>query len=243
MEVKPYSNDKGTKKEQVIRMFNQIAPRYDFLNRILSFGIDKIWRKRLVKLAARSKASVILDVATGTGDLALALTKNEPAIIYAVDISTKMLQLAEKKVQKKNLQNTIILKEADSESLPFENNTFDLITVAFGVRNFENYLEGLKEMKRVLKPGGMVLILEFSNPELFPIKQLYNFYFHRIIPLFAACFSSDKEAYNYLPASVVKFPEGQSFENKLLDLGFKDTISYKQTLGVATIYSAKKNLQ
>ena len=123
MEVKPYSNDKGTKKEQVIRMFNQIAPRYDFLNRILSFGIDKIWRKRLVKLAARSKASVILDVATGTGDLALALTKNEPAIIYAVDISTKMLQLAEKKVQKKNLQNTIILKEADSESLPFENNT------------------------------------------------------------------------------------------------------------------------
>ncbi len=241
--VKPYSNDKGTKKEQVVRMFNQIAPRYDFLNSILSFGLDRIWRKRLVKLAAKNKASVILDVATGTGDLALALTKIEPAIVYAVDISAKMLQLAEKKVHKKNLQNTIILKEADSESLPFENNTFDLITVAFGVRNFENYLKGLKEMKRVLKPGGMVLILEFSNPDFFPIKQLYNFYFHRIIPLFAACFSSDKEAYNYLPASVVKFPEGQSFENKLLDLGFKNTTSYRQTLGVATIYSAKKNLQ
>ncbi len=242
--IKPYKNTEGSKKEQVRSMFDRIAPRYDLLNRLLSFGIDRIWRKNVVKLLKGLQAPIILDVATGTGDLAVEICKIDPVEVYGVDLSPQMLEFAQKKIQQKRLHMTITLKEADSENLPFEDNFFDAVTVAFGVRNFENLGKGLAEMRRVLRPGGKLIVLEFSKPASFPFKQLYHFYFTRILPWWGGLISKDKEAYKYLPASVLQFPEGKDFESELLAVGLQPQKSIPQTFGIATIYvSIKKDKQ
>lgn len=223
-------------------MFNRIAPRYDLLNRVLSFGIDRIWRRRLVRLVRKKAAATVLDVATGTGDLALALaaTLRKPLTVYGLDISSGMLELARKKVDKKGLQDLIVLKEGDSEALPFDDNYFDAVTVAFGVRNFGDLAKGLAEMRRVLKPGASLYVLEFSKPSVFPVKQLYGFYFSHILPWWGGVISKDKAAYSYLPASVMDFPEGAAFEAELRRAGLNPTRSRRQTFGIATIYISEK---
>ena len=243
MSVKPYAHQKGTKKEQVAAMFNRIAPKYDLLNRLLSFGIDKLWRKRVVKLISQKKASIVLDVATGTGDLAIAIAQSDPkpTAVYAVDISSGMLEFAAKKVLKRGLQHSIVLKEADSEALPFDDDFFDAITVAFGVRNFGDLNKGLSEMHRVLKPGGSLIVLEFSKPHIFPMKQIYNFYFSRILPWWGGLISKDQEAYSYLPASVMQFPEGQQFEQEVVSVGLNPVRLWRQTGGIASIYVSEKS--
>lgn len=238
--IKPYQNIDGSKKEQVRSMFDRIAPRYDLLNRLLSFGIDRIWRKNVVKLLKGLQAPIILDVATGTGDLAIEICKIDPVEVYGVDLSSQMLDFAQKKIQQKRLHMTITLKEADSENLPFESNFFDAVTVAFGVRNFENLSKGLSEMQRVLRPGGKLIVLEFSKPTSFPFKQLYHFYFTRILPWWGGLISKDKDAYRYLPASVLQFPEGKDFENELRGAGLEPEKSIPQTFGIATIYVSVK---
>jgi len=204
--VTPYKND-SSKKEQVTTMFNAIAYRYDFMNNLLSLGIHKSWRRKTVRLLRPLKPQLILDVATGTADFAIEAMKLSPVKITGVDISEGMLNLGKVKVSKRNLDKHIELMLADSENLPFESNSFDAITIGFGVRNFEHLEKGLAEMYRVLKPGGMIAILEFSKPKNFPIKQLYNFYFKRITPLAGKIFSKDSSAYTYLPESVQAFPD------------------------------------
>lgn len=238
--IKPYKDLEGSKKEQVRSMFDRIAPRYDLLNRLLSFGIDRIWRRNVVKLLKDLKTPMILDVATGTGDLAVEICKIDPAAVYGVDLSPQMLEVAQKKVQQKKLHMTIQLREGDSENLPFEDNFFDAVTVAFGVRNFENLGKGLAEMQRVLRPGGKLIVLEFSRPSGFPFKQFYHFYFTRILPWWGGMISKDKDAYKYLPASVLQFPEGNDFENKLRTAGLNPQKSIPQTFGIATIYVSIK---
>lgn len=238
--IKPYKNRDDSKKLQVQSMFDRIAPRYDMLNQILSLGIDKIWRKNVVKLLKGMQAPLILDVATGTGDLAIEICKIDPVEVYGVDISREMLNIADKKVRRKQLQLTVQLRQGDSEDLPFEDNFFDAVTVAFGVRNFENLQNGLSEMKRVLRPGGRLIVLEFSKPQKFPFKHLYNSYFKRILPWWGGLLSNDKEAYSYLPASVSRFPEGNDFEKELSIAGLEPRESLRQTFGIATIYVAVK---
>jgi demethylmenaquinone methyltransferase/2-methoxy-6-polyprenyl-1,4-benzoquinol methylase len=241
MSVKPYGNQIGSKKEQVTQMFNRIAPKYDLLNHLLSFRIDKLWRRRVVKLIKPLRMPDVLDLATGTGDLAIAIgRKVKPNVIYGVDISSGMLALAAKKVLKHQLQYKIVLKEGDSENLPFEKDSFDVVTVAFGVRNFENLHVGLTEMARVLRPGGMVIVLEFSKPSSFPMKQLYHLYFTHILPWWGGIISRDREAYSYLPASVLQFPDGSDFDNELVKAGLNPVRRWKQTFGIATIYVALK---
>ena len=211
MKVVPYSEEATSKKEQVAKMFNNISHRYDFLNHFLSLGIDKLWRKKAINLLRTRNPKLILDVATGTGDFAIqALTLN-PDKIIGVDISTGMLDMGRVKIRDQKLESKIELQEGDSENLPFEENKFDAITVAFGVRNFENLELGLREIKRVLKPGGMLVVLEFSKPQSFPFKQLFNFYFKSILPGVGRMVSADKAAYTYLPASVEAFPDGNDF--------------------------------
>ncbi len=239
-EVKPYKESEGSKKEQVARMFDNISERYDFLNHMLSLSIDKGWRKKVVKMADQGNPKNILDVATGTADLAIALTKAHPDKITGIDISQGMLDVGEKKVANKGLSKIITLQQADSEDLPFEDNTFDVVTVAFGVRNFENLKKGLSEIRRVLKPGGKILVLEFSQPTGFPFKQVYKFYFKNILPGLGKLISRDQSAYTYLPESVNAFPHSSEFTAILEDVGFGKT-SYKPvTFGVATIYEGTK---
>jgi demethylmenaquinone methyltransferase/2-methoxy-6-polyprenyl-1,4-benzoquinol methylase len=238
--VKPYKNIEGSKKDQVQSMFDRIAPKYDFLNHSLSFGIDKIWRKKVVKQLNGYQAPLILDVATGTGDLAIEICKIDPVEVYGVDISAEMLAVANRKINAKRLHMTIQLREGDSENLPFEDNFFDAVTVAFGVRNFENLSKGLAEMHRVLRPGGRLVVLEFSKPRRFPFKQLYNFYFTRILPWWGGLISRDRDAYKYLPASVLQFPEGEDFEKELKNVGLIHEKSLPQTFGIATIYVSTK---
>lgn len=241
MSIKPYTTEEGTKKEQVALMFNRIAPKYDFLNRWLSFSVDKIWRNNVVKIIKDVKHPDILDVATGTGDLAINIAKKvDVNIVYGVDISAEMLKLAQEKIEKKQLQEKIYLKEGDSEKLQFSNDEFDFITVAFGVRNFENLTQGLKEMNRVLKPNGKLIVLELTNPTQFPMKHLYKFYSSVILPWVGGLFSKDKEAYTYLPNSVSVFPEGKMFEQELANAGLNPVKTMKQTFGIATIYVAEK---
>ena len=239
--VKPYINQAGTKKEQVESMFDSIAPRYDWLNRSLSFGIDRRWRKHLVNLLADLKAPRILDVATGTGDLALEVCRLKPIEVQAIDLSEGMLKVAREKVLKQGRQHTIQLRQADSENLPFARNSFDAVMVAFGVRNFENLSQGLTEMTRVLKPGGRLVVLEFSKPQRFPFKQLYHFYFTRILPWWGGLVSKNRAAYSYLPASVMAFPEGPGFEKELIKAGLVPQKTVPQTFGIATIYLAQKS--
>lgn len=240
MEVKPYSDKAGSKKEQVAEMFDNISPKYDFLNHTLSLGIDRGWRTKLLRLASKAKPKTILDVATGTGDLAIALAALKPERIIGVDISEGMLSYGHKKIEKKGLKGLITLQKGDSEALEFADNTFDAVTVAFGVRNFEHLEAGLREMLRVTKPGGKIFILEFSQPEGFPFAQLYKFYFKNILPLVGRWVSKDSRAYSYLPDSVEAFPYGEAFANILKNLGYKNIRLHRLTFGVATIYEAEK---
>lgn len=239
MTVTPYKNQNENKKSQVAKMFNKIAPKYDLLNHLLSFGIDRIWRSNVIRLLQDQSYSKILDVATGTGDLAIAIRKKLKTSVVGLDLSSEMLAVAKDKVKQKGVYN-IELIQGDSEHLPFETDLFDAVTVAFGVRNFENLKQGLLEMKRVIKPGGKMVILEFSKPSLFPMKQLYQFYFRCVLPVIGGLISKDKAAYTYLPESVNQFPQGDVFMNILLEIGMCRVKQKRQTLGVATIYYCEK---
>lgn len=221
-------------------MFDTIAPKYDFLNQLLSLGIHKGWRKKSIKLLAKQQPKTILDIATGTADFAIEAMQLNPEHVTGIDISEGMLTLGKGKIEKLGLQHKIELLLADSENLPFSNDSFDAITVGFGVRNFENLEKGIGDMYRVLKPGGTMLILEFSKPRHFPVKQLYNIYFRYITPLVGKLFSKDSSAYNYLPESVNAFPDGKEFLNVLTKTGLKDARDITLSCGIATIYIAKK---
>lgn len=238
-QVKPY-NDEGSKKEQVAVMFNNISKRYDLLNHLLSFGIDHLWRKRAVSLLKKDRPQIILDIATGTGDFALASNSLNPAKIVGIDISTGMLEAGRKKIDRKKLNHKIELLEGDSEKINFPDNTFDAITVGFGVRNFENLENGLKEMHRVLKPEKKAIILEFSKPDKFPVKTVYNLYSKYGIPLIGKTISKDAAAYTYLPESVAAFPEGIKFAGILKQCGFRSVELEPMAGGIATIYVAQK---
>ncbi|MEI7500429.1 MAG: bifunctional demethylmenaquinone methyltransferase/2-methoxy-6-polyprenyl-1,4-benzoquinol methylase UbiE [Bacteroidota bacterium] len=229
-----------TKKEIVRVMFNDISPKYDFLNHFLSFGIDRTWRKKLVQLLGVRKPKTILDIATGTGDLAIAIASLNPQKIVGIDLSEKMLEIGRQKLIVKGLDELITLSRADAEMIPFSDNSFEAITVAFGVRNFENLELGLREMRRVLRPGGVMLILEFSHPSSFPMKQLYAIYSRLFIPLMGRLISGNTRAYSYLPESVAAFPSGKKFLNILESLGLKNTKLIKLSMGIASIYISEK---
>jgi demethylmenaquinone methyltransferase/2-methoxy-6-polyprenyl-1,4-benzoquinol methylase len=239
--VKPDKNSDAGKKEQVARMFDSISGRYDFLNRFLSLGIDKGWRRAAIKKVASHNPSSILDVATGTADLAIAAYRiAKPSEVIGVDISEGMLAEGRKKINKLGYEKIIDLRTGDSENLPFADNSFDAVTVGFGVRNFENLELGLSEIYRVLKPGGMIAVLEFSKPSVFPIKQIYNFYFKTILPFWGRFISGDKTAYTYLPESVQAFPDGIAFTEILSKLQFNKPIQQKLTFGICSLYTAIK---
>jgi len=240
MAVVPYKEENTSKKEQVARMFDNISSRYDFLNHFLSLGIDRGWRKKAINLLRPLNPRQLLDVATGTGDFALQALSLNPEKITGVDISDGMLQVGRKKMQDRNVADKIVLQLADSENLPFEENKFDAVTVGFGVRNFEHLERGLEEIFRVLKPGGVAVILEFSRPRKFPFKQGYNFYFKFILPKIGRIVSSDKAAYTYLPESVEAFPDGEDFLRILRDVGFKQTQCKSLTFGISSIYTGTK---
>jgi demethylmenaquinone methyltransferase/2-methoxy-6-polyprenyl-1,4-benzoquinol methylase len=227
-------------KDQVQKMFDNIAPSYDLLNHLLSAGIDKLWRRRVINMIRHRPHQHILDLATGTGDLAIAAAALPDTHITAVDLSAGMLKFQQKKLEKKNLLKRITLLQGDGEALPFDDNTFDVVMIAFGVRNFEDLPKGLAEMHRVLKKDGLVEILEFSKPKTFPVKQLYQFYFTRILPTVGRWISKDKSAYSYLPNSVGYFPSGTSFTQYLTQAGFTGPGIRPLTLGIASIYSARK---
>lgn len=241
-DVKPYKQKDAAKKEQVAEMFDNIAHSYDFLNHFFSLGIDVLWRKKALRILKEEKPKTILDVATGTGDFALEAIRMdlEPEQIVGVDISNGMLDIGREKIKKKGLEKVIQMRQADSENLPFEENSFDAYTVAFGVRNFENLQAGLKDMQRVLKPGGMGVILEFSKPRKFPMKQLFGFYFKFIMPTIGKLVSKDSRAYTYLPESVDAFPEGEDFLQIMRECGYRDVERKPLTGGIATIYLGKK---
>jgi demethylmenaquinone methyltransferase / 2-methoxy-6-polyprenyl-1,4-benzoquinol methylase len=229
-----------SKKAAVREMFDDISPKYDFLNHFLSFGIDQAWRKKLVRLLVNRKPRTVLDVATGTGDLAIAISSLMPQKIVGIDISEKMLEIGRQKISERGLSQIILLQHADAEKIPFSNNSFEAITVAFGVRNYENLELGLTEMKRVLRPGGVMLILEFSHPESFPMKQLYAFYSRYIIPILGRWISGNSKAYTYLPESVAAFPSGKHFLGILDKLGLKNTRQISLSMGIASIYLGEK---
>lgn len=240
MAVTPYQNSKGNKKEQVEQMFDNIAPKYDFLNHFLSLGIDKIWRKKAVRLLKKYQPKNILDVATGTGDFAIAARKTGAEQIIGFDLSGQMIRVGEQKVKRLKLDKLIQFEKGDSENMPFDDESFDAITVAFGVRNFENLEAGLDEFYRVLKPGGVAVVLEFSKPKYFPFKQFYKFYFFKILPFIGGLISKDASAYSYLPESVMAFPDDQNFLGILIERGFDSAFQKRQTFGIATIYLAVK---
>ncbi|MES2111393.1 MAG: bifunctional demethylmenaquinone methyltransferase/2-methoxy-6-polyprenyl-1,4-benzoquinol methylase UbiE [Bacteroidota bacterium] len=237
----PYTNQQGTKKEQVADMFNNISKTYDFLNHFLSLGIDIIWRKKAINELKKDRPKLILDVATGTGDFAFeALSILKPEKIIGVDISQGMLDVAKQKIEKRGLADKFEVKLGDSEKLPFDADDFDAVTVAYGVRNFENLETGLADIHRVLKPGGKAVILEFSKPKVFPIKQLYNFYFNYITPGIGKLFSKDARAYTYLPESVAAFPDGETFTALMDKVGFKHTKHRPLAFGICSIYTGIK---
>ena len=238
--VKPYKNSVLSKKEQVTKMFDTISKEYDGLNRVISFGIDVKWRKKVVNIVAKQNPETILDIATGTGDLAINLTETSASKIIGLDISEGMLDVGRNKIAKKKLEHTIDMVVGDSENLPFKDNTFDAITVAFGVRNFENLDKGLSEILRVLKPKGIFVILETSVPYKSPFRQGYKFYTKSILPIIGKLFSKDKVAYSYLSESASVFPYGEMLNNILRKIGFINPKALPQTFGVATIYTAYK---
>jgi len=238
--VNPYKTSTLGKKQQVTQMFDTISGNYDDLNRVITFGIDIIWRNRVVKNLKKKKPKKILDIATGTGDLAINLVKTGAEQIIGLDISKGMLEVGKKKVSDKGLNATIEMIFGDSENLPFEDHSFDAVTVAFGVRNFENLEKGLAEIYRVLKPSGTFVVLETSVPTKSPFKQGYWFYTKNILPLIGKLFSKDRTAYAYLSESAAVFPYGQAFNNILGKIGFIAMENKPQTFGVASIYIATK---
>ena len=239
--VKPVQDDQAGKKEQVSKMFDSIAPYYDFLNRFLSLGIDTIWRKQMIDRLKPSDPKRILDVATGTADVAIEMTKQLKADkITGLDISAEMLEVGKKKINKKELTHIIDLQQGDSENLPFEDNTFDAITVAFGVRNFENLEKGMQEMHRVLKPKGQLVVLEFSRPTAFPFKQAFNGYFKYILPQIGKVTSKDPHAYKYLYESVQAFPDGPDFLEVMNKTGYNSNQCKRLSLGICSIYQGEK---
>lgn len=238
--VTPYKDSGLGKKEQVAQMFDTISENYDGLNRVISFGIDVKWRKKVLKIVADTQPDTILDIATGTGDLAILMAATSATEIIGADISAGMLDVGRKKITERKLDNKIQMVLADSENMPFDDNYFDAITVAFGVRNFENLEKGLSEILRVLKPGGIFVILETSVPTKFPYKQGYSFYSKFILPAIGKLFSKDKSAYAYLSESASVFPYGEALNNILRKIGFIEVKDMPQTFGVATIYTASK---
>jgi demethylmenaquinone methyltransferase/2-methoxy-6-polyprenyl-1,4-benzoquinol methylase len=240
MAALPYKHSEHSKKNQVEEMFNNISHKYDLLNHLLSANIDKVWRKRTIKKLKKYHPAYILDVATGTADFAIEAAKLGDVKIVGIDISAGMLEVGQKKIRKKGLTDIIELFKADSENLPYEKNTFDAAIVGFGVRNFETLKKGLAEILRVIKPGGVFFILEFSKPEKTPFKQLYHFYFTKILPLVGRVVSSDSNAYTYLPESVNEFPDGDRFLSILAEVGFVDNKCFPQTFGIASVYEAHK---
>jgi len=240
MQVTPYKDSDSQKKQQVEQMFDNIAPKYDFLNHFLSFGIDKLWRRKAIKILSKFKPNIILDVASGTGDFAIAASRLNPDRIVGFDLSEQMLNVGREKVKRLKLDKLIEFRKGDSESMPFSDDEFDSIIVAFGVRNFENLEAGLKEFSRVLKTGGVVVILEFSKPKYFPMKQLYWFYSFGILPAIGKLVSKDKAAYSYLPESVMAFPDDQKFLSILKGVGFSTVSQKRLSFGISTIYIAQK---
>ena len=238
--VTPYKTSALSKKEQVAQMFDTISGNYDGLNRVISFGIDVKWRKKVLAMVSAKNPMQILDIATGTGDLAILMAATKAEKIIGLDISKGMLEVGRKKVLAKHLENRIELIEGDSENMPFPDNSFDAITVAFGVRNFETLEKGLAEILRVLKPNGIFVILETSNPTRFPFKQGYFMYTKYVLPLIGKFFSKDNSAYGYLSESAAVFPYGEALNNILRKIGFIEVKALPQTFGVATIYSASK---
>ena len=238
--VVPYKDQSKSKKEQVANMFNTISPQYDFLNHLLSGGIDIIWRKKAIKLLQNKGIKTMLDIATGTGDFAIEALKINPEKIVGVDISEGMLSFGQEKIKKMGLEKTIQLQKGDSEKLPFSDNSFDAVIVSFGVRNFENLQKGLSDMFRVTKPGGYCLILEFSNPCTFPMKQLYTFYSKYCLPFLGKMISKDPSAYTYLPESVKAFPDGPDFIQIFKSVGYSETNWIPMTGGICSIYIGQK---
>jgi len=237
----PYKNSDKSKKEQVAGMFNNIAHSYDFLNHVLSLGIDTIWRNRAIREMRKTNPTVILDVATGTGDFAIAAARKlKPQQIIGIDISQKMLEIGKQKIHKKQLDSCITLAWGDCEALQFPDNHFDASTTGFGVRNFENLHTGLQEIVRVLKPGACAYILEFSKPRVFPIAQLYTLYFKYILPTIGRIFSKDTSAYTYLYDSVDAFPYGEAFAEEARNAGFSDTKCIPLSFGITTLYICRK---
>ncbi|MCD6354182.1 MAG: bifunctional demethylmenaquinone methyltransferase/2-methoxy-6-polyprenyl-1,4-benzoquinol methylase UbiE [Prolixibacteraceae bacterium] len=236
----PYKNSTHSKKGQVEEMFDSISPKYDLLNHLLSANIDKIWRKKAVKKLKPYAPERILDIATGTGDFAIAASRLINSKITGIDISEGMLEVGRRKMVKRGLTQRVILQKADSEDLPFSDNSFDAATVGFGVRNFENLKTGLAEILRVLKPGGVFVVLEFSNPRKSPFRQIYNFYFNHILPSVGSVISNHSRAYSYLPESVKEFPDGENFIGILSSVGFVECENFPQTGGIASIYKALK---
>jgi demethylmenaquinone methyltransferase / 2-methoxy-6-polyprenyl-1,4-benzoquinol methylase len=238
--ITPYKDSKLGKKEQVAHMFDTISGNYDRLNRVISLGSDVSWRKKVIKMVGATHPKKILDIATGTGDLAIMMASLNPEKIIGLDISVGMLDVGRQKISKQSLSEKIEMVLGDSENIPYENDSFDAITVAFGIRNFESLEKGLSEILRVLKPGGIFVILETSVPEKFPFKQGYHLYTGYIMPFIGRLFSKDKSAYSYLSESAHHFPFGQALNNILQKTGFKEVKHMPQTFGVATIYSASK---
>jgi demethylmenaquinone methyltransferase/2-methoxy-6-polyprenyl-1,4-benzoquinol methylase len=240
-DVVPVGDSSLTKKEQVAEMFDDIAFRYDFLNRFLSAGIDVRWRKTAIRQLEDIDPKLILDVATGTADVAIMSTRIlKPTKIIGIDISDGMLELGRKKIEQLGLGNSIELLNGDSETINFADNTFDAVTVAFGVRNFENLEKGLGEIKRVLKPGGRLVVLEFSKPKASVVKQLYNVYMKVVAPAMGKLFSKNRNAYKYLDESIKKFPEGKNFTSILDNLGYRNTYRKTLSLGICSIYCGEK---
>jgi demethylmenaquinone methyltransferase/2-methoxy-6-polyprenyl-1,4-benzoquinol methylase len=240
-QIKPYSDSDKTKKEQVSDMFDAISGNYDGMNRVITFGIDVSWRKKVIKMIKETQPKKVLDIATGTGDLAIMTAQKSEAVeIIGIDISKGMLDVGVEKTEKAGLSSKIKLQVADSENLPFENDTFDAITVAFGVRNFENLDRGLQEIRRVLKPNGIFVVLETSVPTALIIKQGYLLHSNILLPFFGKLFSKDAKAYQYLSTSAKNFPYGSDFNNILVKNGFIEVKHFPQTFGVATIYSGRK---
>jgi demethylmenaquinone methyltransferase / 2-methoxy-6-polyprenyl-1,4-benzoquinol methylase len=240
--VVPYKHSVNSKKDQVAGMFDNIAYRYDFLNRFLSFGIDIVWRKKMLAELKPLAPRTMLDVATGTGDVAIMASRMlNPEKIIGIDISEGMLEFGRKKITKLLLNNKIELLKGDSEAINSPDNAFDAVTVAFGVRNFENLEKGLSEILRVLRPGGQLVILEFSKPAG-SFRWIYNLYMNNLAPFFGKLFCKDKEAYQYLHSSVKAFPEGKTFLHILQQVGFKETTLNRLSLGICTIYCGRKQV-
>lgn len=239
MTVKPYATEEGSKREQVELMFDRISPKYDLLNRLCSLGTDQSWRRKVIRGVGKEPVERLLDVATGTADLAI-MGSMVAKQVTGADISAGMLAHGRTKVEKAGLQDRIELVQADAADLPFPDASFDAITVAFGVRNFEDLAQGIAGMVRVLRPGGRLFVLEFSRPQRTPFKQVFRFYFHHVMPLIGRLVSRDHDAYSYLPESVEAFPQGKAFEEILGTSGLKEVRSRLLTFGVATLYTARK---